>query len=150
MLWFERAGVDGELAEALYATNFDPELHPMFPDTPEVVVSVVGAGMRTAVVSNFHRDLRPVIEERGLGGLIDEVVVSSDLGFRKPDLRMFTTALDRLDVAPSETLMVGDWAPTDGPAAEVGIDTLILPRRDGRAGRGLSAVVRLVGVSDRR
>ena len=150
MLWFERAGVDGEFAEALYATNFDPEMHPMFPDTPEVVASVAGAGVQTAVVSNFHRALWPVIEAYGLGGFIDEVVVSSELGFQKPDLRMFTTALDRLGVAPSETLMVGDWASMDGPAAEVGIDTLILPRHDGRAERGLSAVVRLVEASDRR
>lgn len=56
---------------------------------------------------------------------------------------MFTLALDQLDASANRTLMVGDSATTDGAAASLGIDTLILPMPDQVQVRGLDAVVRL-------
>jgi FMN phosphatase YigB (HAD superfamily) len=60
---------------------------------------------------------------------------------------MFTTALELLGADADNALMVGDWAPSDGAAAALGIDTLILPMPGDAAvaDRGLDAVLRLVG-----
>ena len=68
-------------------------------------------GLKTGLVSNavdppwlLHRDL----ERQGLAHLLDVVVFSSEIGKRKPHPAIFRTALDALDVAPEETLFVGD------------------------------------------
>jgi putative hydrolase of the HAD superfamily len=97
------------------------------------------------VVSNFHRDLRPAIAAHGLADYVDAVVISSEHGFQKPDTRMFTMALDLLGVEASDALMVGDWAPNDGVAVSIGIDTLLLPMPADVSHCRLAAVLRLVG-----
>ena len=77
-------------------------------------------------------------------------MLSFEHGVQKPDAAMFTLALDALGVAADRALMVGDTPSHDGGAAQVGIQTYLLPGpfRPGRAGpRGLDAVLRLVGIS---
>jgi putative hydrolase of the HAD superfamily len=147
MLWFERAGLDRKLAEALYAMDFDPASHPVYPDARGVLAQLHAGGTRIAVVSNFHRDIRSAMADHGLAEFVEAVVISSEHGFQKPDLRMFTTALELLGADTADALMVGDWAPSDGAAAALGIDTLILPLQGDAAvsHRGLDAVLRLVG-----
>ena len=44
----------------------------------------------------------------GLGEYFNQVTVSGDWGFRKPDKRMFELALSELELLPSETIMVGN------------------------------------------
>jgi HAD superfamily hydrolase (TIGR01509 family) len=65
---------------------------------------------RLAVVSNF--DYTPtaelVLARDGLAGLLDALVVSDAVGWRKPSARIFELALERLGVEPGETLFVGD------------------------------------------
>ena len=147
MLWFERAGLDRELAKALYAMDFDPATPPVYPDANGVLAQLHAGGTRIAIVSNFHRDIRPAMADHGLAELVDAVVISSEHGFQKPDSRMFTTALELLGADTDDALMVGDWAPSDGAAAALGIDTLILPMpADAAASQlGLDTVLRLVG-----
>ncbi|MCP3976379.1 MAG: HAD-IA family hydrolase [bacterium] len=145
MLWFDRAGLDSELALALYAMYSDPATYPVYPDSAEVLGQLHARGIRLGVVSDFHMDLRPAIAANDLAGYIDAVVVSSEEGFQKPDTRMFAVALERLGVIAGEALMVGDRVSHDGAAAGVGIDTLILPMPEEVSSRGLQAVLRLVG-----
>lgn len=147
MLWFERAGLDEDLAEALYAMDFDPATHPVYPDAGDVLSKLQARDIRIGVVSNFHRDIRPAMIDHNLAEFVDAVVISVEHGFQKPDVRMFTMALDLLGVAAGDALMVGDWAPSDGAAAALGIDTLILPVAANAelSHRGLDAVLRLVG-----
>lgn len=45
--------------------------------------------------------------------LFDEVVTFEDTGVRKPESAPFRMILKRLNVAPGEALMVGDWAERD-------------------------------------
>ena len=56
--------------------------------------------------------------------LFDEVVTFEDTGVRKPDAAPFKMILNKLDVAPGEALMVGDWAERDIVGArKVGMKT---------------------------
>lgn len=50
----------------------------------------------------------PEIESAGLAGYFDPVIISSEYGFRKPDLRMFNMALQKLQIRPDETIYVGN------------------------------------------
>jgi putative hydrolase of the HAD superfamily len=43
-----------------------------------------------------------------LDGLFDLILIEGEVGFGKPDPRIYERALDALGVQPSETWMVGD------------------------------------------
>lgn len=148
MLWFERAGVDDELAHALYA--FDDEIanRPLYFDAAETLTTLHRYGTSIAVVSDIHLDIRSMLDAQGVGDLVDAYVLSFEHGCQKPDPRMFLTALELLDVAADRALMVGDRASHDGGAADVGIATVILPPPPPVVGvRGLDAATRLVGIA---
>ena len=145
MQLFERAGVDEELAEALYRVEWDQASRPLYPDVPEVLAAVRAMGVKMALVSNIHFDIRASCAEQGIDTFIDAYVLSFEHGFQKPDPRMFQMALDALGVEAGEALMVGDWAPVDGGAVSIGIATLILPRPTELIPRGLDVVLRLLG-----
>ena len=90
-------------------------------------------GVKIAIVSDFHTDLRPHLGSLGLIDLISGFALSCEIGVTKPDPQMFTAALEIVDVAPERCLMVGDNPKPDTGAAALGITTLILPlQRDPR------------------
>ena len=143
---FARHGLDAELAEALYGLDADPANHPLYPDAEPVLREIHARGVGIALVSDFHLDLRPVLAQHGIADLFDAWVLSFEHGIQKPDARMFTLALDALEVRPEDALMVGDRASHDGGAAAAGIATLILPPPPERLEpRGLDVVTRLLG-----
>ena len=45
---FERAGLDEELAEALYRVEWDPTSRPLYPDVPDVLAAVRAMGVKMA------------------------------------------------------------------------------------------------------
>lgn len=140
---YREVGLDEDLASALYASDLDPDAWPVYPDAADMVKGIKARGCSTALVSDFHVDLRPHLETHGI--VLDAYVISFEHGFQKPDPRMFTTALDALGVSPHQALMVGDRASHDGGAAAVGIDTLILPAPTEFGPRGLDVVLGLLG-----
>jgi HAD superfamily hydrolase (TIGR01509 family) len=145
MRLYAEAGLDRELAEAFYAIHLEPASQPVFPEVPAVLRELRRRGVRTAVVSNVHFDVRPCLAAQGVAGLVDAWVLSFEEGVQKPDPRVFRLALERLDVAAGSALMVGDAPELDGAAALAGICTLLLPPPvDGRR-CGLDAVLRLLG-----
>jgi len=148
MLWFERAGIDAELADALYGFDAEIDNRPLYLDAAETLAALKRHGVKIAVVSDIHLDIRVFLEAQGVGHLIDVYVLSCEHGCQKPDPEMFLTALELLGVDAEGSLMVGDRASHDGGAADVGIVTLILPPAPTTFGtRGLDVVARLVGYS---
>ena len=77
---------------------------------------------------------------------MDAVLLSYEVGFVKPDLRIFQAALDAIECSADEALMVGDSGRDDSGGAGLGIRTLILPRTTGPV-HGLGAVLALTGSS---
>ena len=148
-------GLDPQLVTALYAVECDPEWNVFADDAVETLRSLSGTGLRIAVVSDIHVDIRPSFTAAGLADAVDVFTLSFEQGVQKPDPAMFTRTLDRLGIAPSEALMVGDRSRPDGPAVELGIVTLLLPPLTSRADRRLHHVRALAcpgdaGISHRR
>jgi HAD superfamily hydrolase (TIGR01493 family) len=144
MRMYREAGIDPELAEALYRVEWELEARPVYPDVLEALSAVRGQGAKIAVVSDIHFDIRADCAAQGVDVFIDAYILSCELGVQKPDPRIFLAATTAIGVQAGEALMVGDTAATDGWAAAVGIATLILPRADELTPRGLDAVVRLL------
>ncbi len=87
--------------------------------------------MRTAFVSNCADNTRPLLEWLGLDSLVDELVLSCEVGVAKPDPRIFEIALDRLGVAAADTLFVDDQPAFCDAAAALGIRAVLIDRVGG-------------------
>lgn len=127
MLICELAGIDDELAIELELSFGDLATYPTYPEVVDVITALAASGVKIAIVSDFHVDLRPHLESLGLLDLIAGFALSCEIGLTKPDPRMFRAAVDMVAVAPERCLMVGDNPTPDTGAAAIGITTLILP-----------------------
>jgi HAD superfamily hydrolase (TIGR01549 family) len=85
-------------------------------------------GLKLAVVSNTASPqwlLEPVFERQGLADRVDAILLSSEVGKRKPHPAIFEAALAALGVGASEAIHVGDRLEADVVgAARVGIRTV--------------------------
>ncbi|MCZ0978374.1 HAD-IA family hydrolase [Streptomyces diastatochromogenes] len=123
----EGAGLEPALSDALYTTLSDPAGSPFASDVAPTLTALKAAGLKVAVVSDIHFDLRPAFERTGLDAYVDDYALSFEHGLCKPDPAFFRLALERLGARPEETLMVGDRSARDGGAVEAGLTTLLLP-----------------------
>jgi len=107
-------------------------------------------GVKTAIISNTpwgspaHLCGRE-LDRHDLSELVDAAVFCGDVGWRKPDPRIFRHALQRLGLEAEDCLFVGDdprWD-IDGPEA-LGMDTVLIDR----TGRNSAAIHKLDRVID--
>jgi FMN phosphatase YigB (HAD superfamily) len=86
-----------------------------FPAHHAMVLERLAAKYRLAVVSNF--DYTPtalgILDDAGVTGRFEIIVVSDAVGWRKPRREIFEVALAHVAVAPHEALFVGDRADID-------------------------------------
>lgn len=127
------ASLDGDLVESsfqgLFAHYADPAAWHVFPEVSQVLAEARAAGLRLAVVSNFDRRLHGILSGHGLH--FDAVITSADARARKPDPRIFSTALAALDLRPEEVLHAGDSPSADlEGAARAGIAARLVRRPD--------------------
>ncbi|XIE81598.1 HAD family hydrolase [Streptomyces sp. SBR177] len=125
--WANAAGVDPVLADELYAALSDATDNPFATDVEPTLAALKAAGLKIAIVSDIHFDIRPGFVKAGLDGYVDSYVLSFEHGVCKPEPALFRLALDRLGVRPGRALMVGDRSGYDGAAVETGIATLLVP-----------------------
>lgn len=85
-------------------------------------------GFKLGLVSNTASPkwlLEPILERQGIAERVDEVVLSSEVGKRKPHPAIFEAALRRLEVDARDTLFVGDRLDADVlGASRVGMKTV--------------------------
>ena len=118
-------GLDEDLVTSPYAVESDPSCNVFAEDAAETLAVLEDAGVRIAVVSDIHVDIRPAFAAVGLP--VDVFTLSFEQGVQKPDPAMFSRTLTALGLEPAEALMVGDRSRPDGAAVELGIPTLLLP-----------------------
>jgi HAD superfamily hydrolase (TIGR01493 family) len=138
--------VDG-LGAVLYEREISAEAWSPFPDTLPVVRALSAAGIPMVVVSDTGWDIRPVLERHGLLPYFAGLVLSCEHGVAKPAPRLFAAACELLGMGPEDALMVGDNALTDGGAIESGVRVYLLPPAREPGPRGLTAVLRLAGLT---
>ena len=108
-----------------------------FDDSIATVRWLREQGCRLALLTNGGSQAqRDKINRFGLASLFDSILVEGEVGFGKPDPRIYTRALSELRVAAAETWMVGDNLEWDvaGPQRE-GIAGIWIDAR----GQGLPA-----------
>lgn len=65
-------------------------------------------GYRLGVVSNADGRVRALLDRAGLSPFLEVLIDSAEVGFEKPDPRIFLAATERLGLSPSECAYVGD------------------------------------------
>ena len=88
-------------------------------------------GVRSAFVSNCADNTRPLLDAYGLTGLVDELVLSCEVGSSKPAPGIYAAALERLGVRAEEAVFVDDEPAFCDGARSLGIRAFRLDR-DGR------------------
>lgn len=82
----------------------------------EMLQSLAESGLKIALVSNTFVPAEVLdrhLEKENLLHLLPERIYSCNVGWRKPDPRIFTEALNRLGVKAGETIFVGDSLKND-------------------------------------
>jgi putative hydrolase of the HAD superfamily len=103
--------------------------HYVLADSTHALLEALRArGLKLALVSNTASPkwlLQPILERQGIAERIDAIVLSSEVGKRKPHPAIFERALSELDVDASDALFVGDRLEADVlGAARVGMKTI--------------------------
>ena len=70
--------------------------------------ALAARGLALALVANWEHSLRHHLREHGLERHFASVVISAEVGAKKPDPRPFLVALDELRVPPARAVHVGD------------------------------------------
>jgi putative hydrolase of the HAD superfamily len=88
----------------------------------EAVRAARAAGVRTGLISNSWGTRR--YPKELLSELFDGIVISGEVGMRKPAPEMYTLGADRIEVAPERCVFVDDLPFNLAPAAELGMATV--------------------------
>lgn len=96
----------------------------LYPGAMAMLGRLHDAGVRTVLVSNAQSCFtRPELALLGLDKALDDVLISSEEGVRKPGAELFERALRREGLAADQAVMVGNDATSDiGGASSAGID----------------------------
>ena len=80
------------------------------PDVKQVVIELARRGYRQGIIANTitESEIPDWLEEEGLAGYFEEVVLSSTTGLRKPGPEIFHEAARRLGVDPACSAYIGD------------------------------------------
>jgi len=114
---------------ALYRRFGEPEVWRFYDDVEAVLGELRRRGLRLGVVSNWDTRLRGICAGLGLDRLVDFVVISAEVGVRKPDPRIFEVALGKAGVGAGEAAHVGDLLEEDVEGARrAGIAAFLIDR----------------------
>lgn len=84
-------------------------------DTLDTLETLRSRGFRLGIISNAAdaHDVRVLIEQHHLQPFFEMVLSSSDIGFRKPDPRIFAVALAKMGVQSQRAVQIGDTLGAD-------------------------------------
>ena len=106
-----------------------------FPDVQDVFGPILSRGVRVAIASNFDSRLLEIVGQLEPLCLCDRVLVSSQIGYRKPHEQFFRAVVSPLGGEASELVYVGDDRRNDLEGAEqAGMRAVLLDRHGGQAG----------------
>lgn len=104
-------GADAAILDALTTAHMD-QLQRTFEVRPETleVLEWAGPRFRRAMISNFDHApaLHTALDRFGIRSAFETVVVSDEVGWRKPHPIIFQTAFEQMGITPKEALFIGD------------------------------------------
>jgi HAD superfamily hydrolase (TIGR01549 family) len=111
--------------EAIFVDHIRPALSAMYSisqafwhpeeDAAPTLEKLIARGHRLGIISNaaYSLDVQQLIEKADLHSYFEEIIISADIGLRKPHPRIFEVALERMMVDPTRAVMIGDTLSAD-------------------------------------
>ncbi len=104
----------------------------LFPDVIDGLDRLRSHGLTVSVISNMNTTGERLCDDLGLTGHVDFAITSGEIGFEKPDPRIFEAALARANVTADQAALVGDQLESDIYGAEaVGMRPILMDRYNG-------------------
>jgi putative hydrolase of the HAD superfamily len=116
----------------------------VFPDTVPALEAWRRQGLRLGIISNATPSFREAIDRVGLTPFFDTIIISAEVGLRKPDRAIFRLGLQRLHLEPGEAFFIDDLPRNVQAARDLGLTGLLIVRSpEVHPPEGLPAVRRL-------
>jgi FMN phosphatase YigB (HAD superfamily) len=113
-----------------------------FPEEHGPLLEWARSRYRLGMISNFDHSptARGLLEQHGVIGHFEQVVISAEEGIRKPHPEIFLRTLARMNLTPQDALFIGDSPGLDVVGAKgVGMDVAWLNRDGETLGEGTPA-----------
>jgi putative hydrolase of the HAD superfamily len=102
-----------------------------FDDSIPTLQALKQRNITIGLISNVARDMEDVYRELGLDPYLDFKVTSLEVGYDKPDPRIFNAALEKAGCLPDEVIYVGDQYEQDILGARgVGMGAVLIDRNN--------------------
>ena len=127
------AGVSKEQLECAAAVRLEYIRRSLIPrdGVLETLSRLRDAGIKTGLISNCNSDTSDLWSSTPFADRFDAVLLSCDVGMRKPDPGIYAMACNRLGVEPSDCLFVGDGGSDElTGATNVGMDAVLIRAPD--------------------
>ncbi len=125
---------DSPQLHAALSSRFD-ELIPKvdswvdYKETKRILEGLRHRDFKLGVISNATDLTRRVLDNLGLSTYFDFIIVSAEVGFRKPKAEIFRIACERADAAVNRSLHVGDKYSVDIVGArKAGMNAVLVDR----------------------
>ena len=124
-----RQGLDGNSAAikhfGLTKTPWHSEDEVPYPDAKSTLAALIQMGYKLGIIANQKLGTAERLENWGLRQYFDVIVSSAEIGYAKPDKRIFEKALKMAGCTARESVMVGDRLDNDMiPAKALGMRTV--------------------------
>ncbi len=126
---YDRQGLDGD-AEAnkhfqLTKTTWPSEDEFPFEDCEETLKALCERGYKLGIIANQNPGAKERLKAWGIEKYFSVIASSAELGFSKPDLRIFEKALEMAGCRAENAVMVGDRPDNDiAPANKLKMVTI--------------------------
>lgn len=122
-------GLDGNSAAikhfGLTKTPWHSEDEVPYPDAKSTLAALIQMGYKLGIIANQKLGTAERLENWGLRQYFDVIVSSAEIGYAKPDKRIFEKALEMAGCTARESVMVGDRLDNDMiPAKALGMRTV--------------------------
>lgn len=124
-----RQGLDGNSAAikhfGLTKTPWHSEDEVPYPDAKSTLAALIQMGYKLGIIANQKLGTAERLENWGLRQYFDVIAASAEIGYAKPDKRIFEKALEMAGCTARESVIVGDRLDNDMiPAKALGMRTV--------------------------
>ncbi|MDO4326502.1 MAG: HAD family hydrolase [bacterium] len=129
---FKEKGVEADAALVLHAGQFfralSTEYIRLYQGVPEMLQALRRMGKRMYLLTNAQRVFTEYeLKFLDIARYFDGILISSDYGVKKPDVRFFECLLNQYHLEPDTCIMIGNDGTSDVAGAKtVGMDTFYL------------------------